>query len=175
MASSTVRKTKRAAKTAEARAKRKAGRDGVELADAKEVRRAFLQVNEHIQGLVKVFRHNGGVIQTGFYKNDIWLETFKLLAGDSASMLVALGEALNIEPSVRMKDGEVDWKSYWNDAKKNIDVVMEQEAPEPQEMLIERPDDMEPLEVEFGGDYAVETEENDDAENESAEAGQVTA
>lgn len=137
----------------------KAARKGVELADANEVKKAFGQVEQHIKGLVKVFQHNTQVVQVGFYKNDIWLDTFKLVLDD----LVLGNVQCVIEEQEVKRDGAImtekvnkgiDWQSYWDRAKVNVDAAMTKPINQvPEQQLIERPDDMQPIEMEFGGDY----------------------
>lgn len=174
MGSSVVRKGKKATKTGERRVLRKAAERGVEVADAAKVRQAFAQVEQHIGGLVKVFQHNTGAVQVGFYKNDIWLEVFKLVLEDLVLSRLVVKEKHNVstEPGQAVHEvvnEGIDWQHYWDRAKVNIDKSLEEakkakaEAP-PEPPLIARDDDETP--IEFGGDYA---------STESAETGQAAA
>jgi len=161
MGSSVERKTKRRAKATTKRAQGRAAKRGVELADAGQVRKAFGQVDDHVKGLVKVFQHNAQVVQVGFYKNDIWLDTFKLVLEDVVRGTVQCV----IEETQVKKDGAImtekvnkgiDWQKYWDQAKVNVDEAMTKPTNQvPEQQLIERPDDMQPIEMEFGGDYEV--------------------
>lgn len=161
MGSSAARKGKKATKTGEKRVLRKAAERSVEVADAAQVRKAFDQVDKHIQGLVKVFQYNAEVIQVGFYKNDIWLEVFKLVLTDLVARVASI--------AADTENKGIDWQHYWDRAKVNVEKSMEEakkakaEAP-PETPLIAREDDETP--IEFGGDYA---------STESAETGQAAA
>ncbi|MFA5435997.1 MAG: hypothetical protein WC372_08180 [Candidatus Neomarinimicrobiota bacterium] len=168
MGSSAARKGKKATKTGEKRVLRKAAERSVEVADAVKVREAFGQVDKHIQGLVKVFQHNAEVIQVGFYKNDIWLEVFKLVLTDLANSCVVFGDP-ELASERAAESVALNWQHYWDRAKVNVEKSMEEakkakaEAP-PETPLIAREDDETP--IEFGGDYA---------STESAETGQAAA
>lgn len=139
----------------EKRVQRKAAERGVEVADAAQVRKAFAQVDQHIQGLVKVFQHNAEVVQMGFYKNDIWLETFKLVLEDLVKNCVVFGDP-DVALGQTAETVGLNWKHYWNKASAVIEKAMndarEQKATEPEKRIIERLDDETP--IEFGGDYA---------------------
>jgi hypothetical protein len=144
---------------------RKAEGRGVEVADAQKVRRAFAQVDDHIQNIVKVFKHNAEVVQVGFYKNDIWLETFKLVLEDLARNCVIFGDP-DVALGQTAENVGINWQHYWDKASaiigKAVSTEQEKKAEEPDKRIIERLDDETP--IEFGGDYA---------STESAEAGQA--
>lgn len=127
---------------------RKAAGKGVELADAKAVKKAFVQVEQHFAGLTKVMQHNGQVVQMGFYKNDIWLETFRLIMSDLAETVEEMCKDTTIDSRLRMnEEGTVDLESYWQDANETVKKQMataNEKKPEdgtPADPLIERADD----------------------------------
>jgi hypothetical protein len=198
MASSTARKKKRAGKTALARAQRKANGKGTELADASEVRKAFAQVNQQFQGLVRIHKHNNQVTQQGFYRNDIWLECFKNVLNDMALGKVRMHQEVKSEPFegafetidpendgavIYVKQTGIDWESYWKPANEEINRQMEAvEAEkaarnhEPEDPVIER--DPEDQVVEFGGDVEpdeLNEEEESDEGIAHAEGSEATA
>lgn len=137
---------------------RKAAQKGVELANAEGVRKAFKQVEEHINGLLKVMQHNGQVVQMGFYKNDIWLETFRTILSDIAETVEATCRGTTVHSAIRMtEESKLDLEDYWNDASETVKHQIEQsnakkaEDGTPKEPLITRADDEKP--IIFGGSY----------------------
>jgi hypothetical protein len=183
MASSVARKQKRATKTAVNRAKRKAEAKGDDLASASEVRKAFAQVNQQFQGLLRIHKHNNQVTQEGFYRNDIWLECFKQVLSDMALGRVRMHQEVRDEPfdgsfetvaeerTVYVKQTGIDWESYWKDANEEINrqmrAVEEEKAKrnhEPEEPVVEREPGDEV--IEFGGDVEPEEETQEEETNE---------
>lgn len=174
------------------RAKRKANGKGTELADASEVRKAFAQVNQQFQGLVKIHKHNNQVTHQGFYRNDIWLECFKNVLNDMALGKVRMHQEVKSEPfdgafetiqdgeTVYVKQTGIDWESYWKPANEEINrqmqaVEAEKEARnhEPEDPVIER--DPEDQVVEFGGDVEPDEEEESDEGTAHAESSEANA
>ena len=156
------------------------------------MRRAFAQVNQQFQGLVRIHKHNNQVTQQGFYRNDIWLECFKNILGDMALGRVRMNQDVQDEPfegsfetmvdgeTVYVKQTGINWEAYWKDANEEINRQMEAvEAEkaarqhEPEEPVIERePGDTV---VEFGGDVEPDEEEESDEGPEHTESSEATA
>lgn len=149
---------------------RKAAQKGVELANAEGVRKAFKQVEGHINGLLKVMQHNSQVVQMGFYKNDIWLETFRTILSDIAETVEAMCRGTTVHSAIRMtEESKLDVEDYWNDASETVKRQVEQANDKkavdgtPSTPLIARADDEKP--IIFGGSY-----ENDECASAREEA-----
>lgn len=131
-----------------------------------EVRRAFAQVDGHIQGLAKMFNHNGQVVQQGFLSNDVWFETLRLITFDAVKTLTILCEQAGVVPDVKLKDGAVDMAGYWETAHANVQASMAQQAKlraeQPQEPVVAAPGPDDEV-LEFGGDFNPVEEESTDA------------
>jgi len=162
----------------------KADAKGVELADAQSVRKAFGQVNEQFAAMMKISQHNTQVVQMGFYKNDIWLETFRMMVFDIAETVDAMCRDTSIQSRIRMNaEGKIDLDFYWADASETVKQQMEESnktKPEdgtPTDPVIARADDEKP--IIFGGDHEVgkdaqecdAAEERDSGGEEHNEAG----
>ena len=179
MGSSAARKQRKAAVKAVAKAagdavaeQRKNGTesgDPTEMVTRGEVQRSFAQVDQHIQGLAKMFNHNGQAVQQGFLSNDIWFETLKQLTLDMAKTQKILCDQAGIESEVKFtEENTVDLQGYWGKAQENVQVSMEQQAKareqNPQEPVIATPGPNDEV-LEFGGDYkSPEPQENANAE-----------
>lgn len=108
--------------------------------------------------MMKVMKHNSDVVQMGFYKNDIWLETLRSVVADVAETVDEMCRDTSIRSRIRMNEkGQVDLESYWQDANETVKAAMEAENEKkpadgtPAEPLIERDDDEKP--IIFGGDH----------------------
>jgi hypothetical protein len=139
-------------------------------------------------GLLKVTKHNSDTFQSAFYRNDIWLETLKLVILDLAQDVLDLIPP-DIGPAMRLKetgDGKkLDLESYWKDANEEINRQLreanaqkEARKQEPEVPLIERDGDEEV--VEFGGDFGSDEPpellvENVNETDESAESSEAAS
>jgi len=118
-----------------------------------EVALAFDTVNEHIQGLAKLFNHNGEIVRKGFYSNDIWFETLRLMLVDVVRTQNALCKAQGISSSVALLDDDsVAMEAYWEQAAINIEAAMNSEQEEHEDVPVLKDNDA-PVVREFGGEF----------------------